>query len=124
MKKREVIAKCPVCSEELAITRLHCQHCDIEITGNFKLSRLNYLNKEQLQFVEVFLKNQGSIKAIEKELNISYPTVKKLLGDVLISLGYDVQENEKALQRSEVLDQLANKEISFEEANDLLKNLK
>lgn len=126
--KKEVISNCPVCGHELSITRLHCNHCDIEITGDFVLSRLNYLNKEQLNFVLTFLKNQGNIKAIEKDLNVSYPTVKKLLNDVLSALGYEVSDvpndNKSALQRSEILDKLANKEISFEEANNLLKNLK
>lgn len=124
VRKKEVIANCPVCDHELSITRLRCHHCDLEITGDFYLSKLNRLNKEQLLFVEIFLKNQGNIKAIEKELNISYPTVKKMLNEVLSGLGYDVQEDGKALQRSEILDKLANKEISFDEANNLLKNLK
>ncbi|NLD26808.1 MAG: DUF2089 domain-containing protein, partial [Acholeplasmataceae bacterium] len=110
VKKKEVIANCPVCGQELSITRLRCEHCDLEITGDFHLSRLNLLSKEQLLFVEIFLKNQGNIKAIEKEMNISYPTVKKMLNEVLSGLGYDVQQEDgKTLQRSEILDKLANK---------------
>lgn len=124
--KKEVISKCPICNNELTITSLHCPKCQIEINGEFSLSRLNYLTKEQLNFVEVFLKNQGNIKAIEKEMNISYPTVKKLMNDVLTAMGYDVSEQveTKSLQRQEVLDRLANKEISVEDATNLLKNIK
>lgn len=124
--KKEVISKCPVCGHDLAITRLHCHNCEIEISGDFYLNRFNSLSREQIDFVLTFLKNQGSIKAIEKELNISYPTVKKMLSDVLLTLGLDVDDNEEklSLQRSEILDKLARKEISFEEANALLKNLK
>lgn len=124
--KKEVISKCPICNNELTITRLQCPNCHIEINGEFSLSRLSTLNKEQLNFVEVFLKNQGNIKSIEKELNISYPTVKKIMNDVMVSMGYDVseQENKASLQRQEILDRLASKEITFEEATSLLKNLK
>lgn len=128
MMKKEVISKCPVCSHNLSITRLHCHNCEIEITGDFTLSKLHSLNREQLDFVLTFLKNQGSIKAIEKDLNISYPTVKKMLNEVLLALGFDgveeANDNRLSLQRSEILDKLARKEISFEEANKLLKDLK
>lgn len=125
--KKEVISHCPICDNELTITRLHCDKCQIEINGAFSLSKLNLLTKEQLNFVEVFLKNSGSIKAIEKDLNISYPTVKKLLSDVLKTLGYEVDESidsRDSKRRQEILDKLANKEITYEEATMLLKNLR
>jgi hypothetical protein len=125
--KKEVISKCPICGDELSITRLHCHNCGVEINGDFALSKLCRLSKEQLTFVLLFLKNQGNIKAIEKDMNISYPTVKKILSEVLVNLGYDVCEEEvgkTAVQRQEILDKLANKEISFDEANQMLKNLK
>jgi hypothetical protein len=125
--KKEAISKCPICGDELTITRLHCHNCGVEINGDFSLSKLCRLSKEQLTFVLLFLKNQGNIKAIEKDMNISYPTVKKILNDVLVNLGYDVGDEEvgkTAVQRQEILDKLANKELSFDEANQMLKNLK
>jgi hypothetical protein len=126
--KKEVISRCPICGNELSITRLHCPSCQIEINGEFSLSRLNYLTKEQIQFVELFLKNQGNIKAIEKDLNISYPTVKKILNEVLVAMGFepnsDQMDTSKSLQRQEILDRLARKEIPFEEASALLKEIK
>lgn len=125
--KREIIPYCPVCSKELTITRLNCEHCQIEINGHFHLSKLSLLSKEHLTFVEVFLKNSGSIKAIEKDLNISYPTVKKLLNEVLTALGYDVKddvETKESLKRQEILNKLAAKEITYAEATELLKNVR
>lgn len=125
--KKEVISHCPICENELTITRLHCDKCQIEINGAFSLSKLSLLTKEQLKFVEVFLKNSGSIKAIEKDLNISYPTVKKLLNDVLKTLGYEVSENvenKDSLKRQEILDRLASKEITYDEASTLLKSVR
>lgn len=124
--KKEVISHCPICDNELTITRLHCDKCQIEINGEFSLSKLSLLTKEQLKFVEVFLKNSGSIKAIEKDMNISYPTVKKLLNEVLNTMGFDVSENtesRESLRRQEILDKLANKEITYEEASSLLKKM-
>ncbi|HNZ77559.1 MAG TPA: DUF2089 domain-containing protein [Bacilli bacterium] len=122
--RKEVISKCPVCSEELTISRLHCDNCGIEISGEFALTKLAKLSKEQLMFIEIFLKNQGSIKSVEKDMNISYPTVKKMLNEILAVLGYDKLEEDKvSIQRQEILERLASKEISFEEATALLKKL-
>lgn len=125
--KKEVISHCPICSNELTITRLYCEKCQIEINGAFSLSKLSLLTKEQLNFVEVFLKNSGSIKETERDLNISYPTVKKLLNDILKTMGYDVTDDlgsRETLKRQEILDKLASKEITYEEATNLLKNLR
>ncbi|HQD92080.1 MAG TPA: DUF2089 domain-containing protein [Bacilli bacterium] len=127
--KKEVISHCPVCHNELTITKLQCEKCQIEISGEFHLSRLSLLTSEQLMFVELFLKNHGNIKGIEKEMGVSYPTVKKMLSDILISLGfennddYDDYSEDQPLTRQEVLEKLANGEISFSESVELLKKL-
>ena len=86
--KREVIGKCPVCDNELKVTKLSCLKCNTSIEGSFNLSKFCKLTTEQKYFLEVFVKNRGNIKEIEKELGISYPTVKNKLEDLIGSLGY------------------------------------
>ena len=122
----EVLSTCPVCHNELKITRLNCPQCLTEISGDFKLSKLARLSKEQLQFVEIFLKNRGNIKDCEKDLGVSYPTVKRLLSEVLETLGFRAQHEEESLQMSqkEIIKQLENGEITVKEAQELLKKLK
>lgn len=115
-----VIGECPICSSDLNVTTLKCVSCDTEIKGTFKLSKFNYLSKEHLYFIEVFIKNRGSIKQIEKELGISYPTVKKNLDEVIVSLGYQVSEDEK-VKKEDVFSKLEKGEISAVEAAKLLK---
>lgn len=128
--KKEVISHCPVCSHELTITKLHCNNCQIEISGEFKLSRLSLLSHEQLMFVELFLKTHGNIKAIEKEMGVSYPTVKKMLSDVLANLGFEDNDdinfsnNYSSLTKQEVLENLSNGLITFDDAVELLKQIK
>lgn len=95
---KKIISHCPVCSEELTVKTLSCNSCHTEITGDFKLSKFNYLSEEELYFVEVFIKNRGSIKAVEKELNVSYPTVKKSLDQVIINLGYQINDDEEKVE--------------------------
>lgn len=130
--KKQVIPVCPVCKENLMITGVHCHNCDITINGQFTLSKFDYLTSEQLKFVEIFVKNQGNIKAIEKELSISYPTVKRLLSEVIIALGYETVDefdpspnySTSKLPKNEILKKVADKEITVEEAISLLKGEK
>lgn len=115
-----VIGECPVCKSDLKVTKLSCTRCSTEITGDFKLSKFNYLSKEHLYFIEVFIKNKGSIKQIEKELGISYPTVKKNLDEVIISLGYVVKDQDKT-NNADIIKKLEKGEITAIEAAKLLK---
>lgn len=115
-----VIGECPVCHSDLKVTKLECVNCHTEISGNFTLSKFNYLSKEHLYFIEVFIKNKGNIKQIEKELGISYPTVKKNLDEVIVHLGYEVSEEEK-VKKDEIFKKLEKGEITPQEAAKLLK---
>ena len=88
MMLHPVIGRCPVCGDELAVTRLHCGSCDTQIEGRFQLGRFQRLSADQLAFVEVFVKNRGIIKDVEAELGISYPTVRARLDDALRAMGF------------------------------------
>ncbi len=130
-----VITKCPICSEDLHVTKLSCNHCNTQIEGHFSFSKFNYLDTEKLYFIEVFVKNRGNIKALEKELNISYPTVKKLLDEVILSLGYKLEDDEEEMAekpnesdaksiKATVLQALEAGKISVNEALETIKKLK
>ncbi|HRE47319.1 MAG TPA: DUF2089 domain-containing protein [Aggregatilineales bacterium] len=120
-----VLGICPVCGETLAITRLHCRACDTTIEGHFYAGRLAQLSPEQLEFVEIFLVCEGKIKAVEERLGKSYPTIRKLLREVIGALGYDVSEEEPPPpaeeERKRVLDQLQKGEITYDDALALLR---
>ena len=119
--KKSIIGYCPVCNEKLVVKTLRCNHCDTEITGDFSLTPFDYLSKEQLDFALVFIKNQGNIKNIEKELGISYPTVKKNIDDLCYALNMK-PTNDNNL-REETKRKLKNGEITFEEAERILGDL-
>ena len=72
----DVIATCPVCSGELTITRLHCRACGTALEGEFGAGRFGRLDREQLSLLESFLRSRGNLKEMERELGISYPTVR------------------------------------------------
>ncbi|KAB8133593.1 DUF2089 domain-containing protein [Gracilibacillus oryzae] len=115
-----VITNCPVCSNALKITKLQCTHCQTTIENEFEFSSFSSLSKEQLHFIEVFLVCRGNIKEVEKELGISYPTVRGKLTDIITSLGYEPKKKNE-VDEKKVVTMLSNGEISAEEAIRLLK---
>jgi hypothetical protein len=119
--RREVLGKCPVCGEELKVTRLSCSNCYTNIEGSFALCKFCKLSNEQKNFLEAFIRNRGNIKEIEKDLGISYPTVRNKLEDVIETLGYKPRYNEPKVDKKEILKRLDEGEITSEEAIKLLK---
>jgi len=120
----QVIGKCPVCGEELNVTRLHCRACDTTVEGHFSLGRFYRLSPEQLHFVETFIKCEGKITRVEDELGISYPTVRSRLNEVIRALGYEVpaEAGASAERRKAILEQVQRGEIAAEEAVEMLKD--
>jgi hypothetical protein len=121
--KRNVLGTCPVCASKLEVKTLKCNDCHTEINGHFKLDKFNYLSKEEKYFIEIFVKNRGNIKEIEKDLGISYPTVKKNLEAVIEALGYGENSNSENLTKEEILEKLSKGEISSEDAMKMIKEL-
>jgi len=124
--RRRALGKCPVCGEALDVARLSCPRCETSIEGRFETCKFCQLTDEQKDFVEIFIKSRGNIKEVERELGISYPTVRGRLEAVIQALGYPVErgredESQIATKRKNVLDSLARGEIPAEEAIKLLK---
>ena len=122
-----VIGRCPVCEHTLEVTRLYCRHCDTALEGHFSLGRFYELAPEQLRFVETFVRCEGKLNRVQEELNLSYPTVRNRLHDVIRALGYEVDEEEGATVsaeiRQEVLAAVASGEIGAEEAARRLRGV-
>lgn len=118
--KREVIGICPICDDELHVSKLSCDSCETNIEGNFSLCKFCKLTNEQKSFVEIFLKSRGNIKEIEKEMGISYPTVRNKLENVIESLGYSPKYTGPEVNKKEILEQLSRGEITSDEAIKLL----
>lgn len=119
--KREVLGKCPVCGDELFVSKLSCHNCHTHIEGDFSLCKFCKLTDEQKQFVEIFIKSRGNIKEIEKEMGISYPTVRGKLENVIESLGYNPKYSESKIDKKEILQKLDSGEITSDEALKLLQ---
>lgn len=120
---REVLGKCPVCEGDTSITKIKCSKCKTTIEGKFDLCKFCRLTSEQKIFIDVFIKCRGNIKEIEKELGISYPTVKNKIEDAAAALGHKVDNRaSESIDKKEILDRLNDGEISADEALEMLKN--
>jgi hypothetical protein len=116
-----LLTTCPICGGALHITRLECEHCHTAMEGQFSLAWLGQLTREQLEFVELLVKNRGNINGVANELKIAYNTARNRLDDIIAALGYGVPLEDPHPDRRIVLDRLAAKEISVEEAMKLLR---
>jgi len=118
------VGSCPSCDGPMYVRRLECASCGTGVDGRFDAGLLARLSREQLGFVEVFLRSRGKIKDVEEELGISYPTVVARLNDVLVSLGYEAGEDPReAERRQRVLDDVANGRITAADAAEQLRSL-
>jgi hypothetical protein len=115
-----LITRDPVSGEELIVTRLECPASGVTIEGRFSLGWIGRLTREQLDFVELLVMYRGNIQKLAQEMNIAYNTARSRLDGIVTALG-GTSENEVASDRRAILDRLAAKEISVEEAMRLLK---
>src|SRR3954470_25056228 len=84
----DVISTCPVCSSELSVTRLHCGSCGTTLEGEFSVGRFGRLGRDQLALLESFLRSRGNLRDMERELGISYPTVRSRVESLGRTLGF------------------------------------
>lgn len=116
-----MINKCPNCGDQMVITSYRCNSCYTEVSGEFEIDNFSRLDKEDKDFIELFLQKRGSIKDVGEEIGISYPTVRNRIDKIVAKLGGKI---DKKTRRIDILNMLDNGEISPEEARDLLKEIK
>jgi hypothetical protein len=136
----QVIATCPVCTHELSVTRLRCAECGTTIEGEFSVGRFGHLTREQLALLESFLRSRGNLRDMERELGISYPTVRARVEALVRSLGFGPRDETEAAggpaspaaapsdddiqaARREILERLALHELDAAEAAAAIRAL-
>ncbi len=115
-----LITRDPVSGDGLIVTRLECPTSGIVIEGKFDLGWIGRLTREQLDFVELMVKYRGNIQKLAQELNMAYNTARSRLDEIVEVLG-GTPEHDGRVDRRVILDRLAAKEISVEDAMKLLK---
>ena len=132
----DVISTCPVCSGELAVTRLRCGSCGTTLEGEFSVGRFARLSRDQTALLESFLRSRGNLRDIERELGISYPTVRARVEALVRALGFGPRSDDEAAApddggpagsarstRESILERLARREITAEDAATAIRAL-
>jgi hypothetical protein len=119
MKPRSTIGRCPVCDAGLRVTELSCPACRTRIVSDLKTCEFCNLNPGLLRFLRAFLRARGNIKEVERDLGISYPTVRRRLDDLLVNLGLESNGTRRD-DRLDVFEKLRKGEISVDDAVDRL----
>ena len=118
-------SECPVCGGELFVSKLHCRECDTTIEGRFITGPFANLTPEQVEFVEIFIRNEGKLIHMENDLQLSYPTIRNRLHEVIRALGYELGKGDGRLTEEErrgILEDLDKGRITSEEAMEMLRD--
>jgi hypothetical protein len=132
----DVISTCPVCTGELAVTRLRCGSCGTTLEGEFSVGRFARLSRDQTALLESFLRSRGNLRDIERELGISYPTVRARVEALVRALGFGPRSDDdttpddtaappapETKTRESILERLARHEITAEDAATAIRAL-
>jgi hypothetical protein len=117
--------RCPICQNELTITRLHCEACETSLDGRFVGGAFAHLTRDQLDFVLTFIRCEGKLNRVETELGLSYPTLRNRLHEVIRTLGYEPGKEETPEvaedRRRQVLEDLDAGKLSADAAMRILR---
>lgn len=116
---KRLISKCPGCQGSLRISTLQCPDCGMELKSDFELSVFDQLDSEQYKFLLAFLKGRGSLKEVQSDLQMSYPTVKKKLDELLIALNINKAVEKDNLKEIDVSN--LNVDYTSRQASEIIK---
>ncbi|HZS93769.1 MAG TPA: DUF2089 domain-containing protein [Chloroflexota bacterium] len=124
MEQTDFPTQCPVCRADLHVTRLQCPACSAEVSGDFTLNRLATLGEPHASLIEMFLRSRGNMKEMERDLGLSYPTVRARLEEALTAAGFGREADpDRGARRAEILDALERGEITAQEAAARLRDV-
>src|SRR5579875_4126634 len=122
MNQGDFPTQCPVCHGTLHVTQLQCPACRAEVAGDFALNRLATLGEPHASLITLFLRSRGNMKEMERELGLSYPTVRARLEEALTAAGFGRgSEPDRSTRRAEILDALERGDITAQEAVSRLR---
>jgi hypothetical protein len=125
-KLHRIPSRDPVSGGELYISELSSDDSGVSIRGRFEIPKYARLDKEQAKFLETFLRCRGMLNSVERELNLSYPTVRARLDTLLEALDLtppreDNGRRDKGQDRKrKILEELERGEITPDQAKEKL----
>lgn len=115
--------RCPVCSEQLMLTRLSCPSCATELSGSFTSCEFCSLSPDDRALLGVFLSSRGNLKEVQAHLGVSYPTARARFDELLERLDLRPKSPPPPSGAVDVLDALRRGEIDVAAAEEQLAAL-
>jgi hypothetical protein len=118
---------CPACNASLVISRLSCPECGTEVTGSFPPDLFSRLAPNDFDFIVLFVRSKGNVKEMERELGISYWTIRARLNEIVAQLGLETPAppgDDVSARRQQVLEALNHGQLTVSEAAQRLEELK
>jgi hypothetical protein len=120
---RKILEQCPSCGGTVEVTRLKCTSCETVILGRYQPCPFCRLDPERTHFLLTFVRSRGNVKEMERELGISYWTVRRKLDELIEELGFEPQATaaeDQTAHELEILGRVDRGELSAAEAFQLL----
>jgi len=109
---------CPSCGQTMVIVKLSCPDCGTEVSGEFNLCPVCKLDEEFHKLFDTFLRARGNLKQVQRELKVSYPTVRARID----KLFFELDKKREIPPAKDILKKLRQGEINVDEAENLLRN--
>ena len=84
--KKALPDSCPSCHHHLMITQLQCDRCGAGLSGSF-VSSFHQFSKDEQLFIKNFILNDGNLKSVARQIDKSYPTIRKMLDQIISKIG-------------------------------------
>lgn len=136
--ERKILESCPTCGGEFAITELTCTICDTVVRSRYTPCPFCRLAPEDLAFMLLFIRHRGNVKDMERELGVSYWTIRGRLNELIAAMGLEDggqtaddrpqtgglpsdDDGRRTADRQEILERLRRGEITAEQAANELR---
>ncbi len=134
---RKILESCPTCGGEFAVTELKCVVCETVVRSEYSPCPFCRLSAEDLAFLLVFVRNRGNVKEMERELGVSYWTIRGRLNELITAMGLEpgaepddapaaagapAARVSNPAERQAILERLRRGEISAEQAAEALRD--
>ncbi len=117
-----MITVCPLCpTRKMYPTRVTCECGKISVDDKMTLPPLLRLVPEEFRLAQSLVLCGGNLKALAEKLDISYPTLRKRLDEMVSHLEVEYHRDSKRVD--EILDKIERQEILAEEGIKLIREI-
>jgi hypothetical protein len=84
--EKKLPLQCPSCESRLKVKKLLCSTCGTEVDGLYDFPMLVSFSNEEQEFILNFVKTSGSLKEMAKIMDLSYPSVRNYIDEIIEKL--------------------------------------